>query len=114
MATALITGASAGLGLEFAWQLATARHDVVLVARDADRLERLAGQLSAAAGVRAEVLPADLADRTQTERVAERLQRRAGRRGVPGGRRPGPPGRHRAVRSPAARRTPGRGPRSHR
>src|SRR5665648_1015310 len=59
MATALITGASAGLGLEFAWQLATARHDVVLVARDADRLERLAGQLSAAAGVRAEVLPAE-------------------------------------------------------
>ena len=76
MATALITGASAGLGLEFAWQLATARHDVVLVARDADRLEHLAGQLSAAAGVRAEVLPADLADRTQTERVAERLRDR--------------------------------------
>ena len=34
MGTAMITGASAGLGLEFAWQLATARHDVVLVARD--------------------------------------------------------------------------------
>ncbi len=74
MATALVTGASAGLGLEFAWQLATARHDVVLVARDAERLERLAGQLRAAAGVRAEVLPADLADRDQTERVAERLR----------------------------------------
>lgn len=74
MATALITGASAGLGLEFAWQLATARHDVVLVARDAERLERLAGQLRAAAGVRAEVLPADLSDREQTERVAQRLR----------------------------------------
>lgn len=73
MATALITGASAGLGLEFAWQLATARHDVVLVARDAERLERLAGQLRAAAGVHAEVLPADLSDRAQIERVAERL-----------------------------------------
>lgn len=74
MATALITGASAGLGLEFAWQLATARHDVVLVARDADRLERLAAQLRAAAGVRAEVLPADLTDRAQVETVAARLR----------------------------------------
>jgi short-subunit dehydrogenase len=74
MATALITGASSGLGLEFAWQLATARHDVVLVARDVERLERLSGQLHAAAGIRAEVLPADLADREQVERVAVRLR----------------------------------------
>lgn len=74
MGTALVTGASAGLGLEFAWQLATARHDVVLVARDEERLERLASQLRAAAGVRAEVLPADLTDRTAVERVAERLR----------------------------------------
>ena len=74
MATALITGASAGLGLEFAWQLATARHDVVLVARDADRLGRVAAQIEAAAGVRAEVLPADLAVREDVERVAERLR----------------------------------------
>lgn len=74
MGTALVTGASSGLGLEFAWQLATAKHDVVLVARDVDRLERLAGQLRAAAGVRAEVLPADLADREQVETVAERLR----------------------------------------
>ena len=48
MGTALITGASAGLGLEFAWQLATARHDLVLVARDRERLERLAEQLRSA------------------------------------------------------------------
>lgn len=74
MGTALITGASAGLGLEFAWQLATARHDVVLVARDVDRLERLASQLRAAAGVHVEVLPADLADREQVDRVADRLR----------------------------------------
>src|SRR6478736_914399 len=72
MGTALITGASSGLGLEFAWQLATARHDVVLVARDGDRLERLAAQLRAAAGVHAEVLRADLTDRDDLERVAER------------------------------------------
>lgn len=74
MATALITGASAGLGLEFAWQLAAARHDVVLVARSSGRLERLATQLHAVAGVRAEVLPADLTVREDVERVAERLR----------------------------------------
>jgi len=74
MGTALITGASAGLGLEFAWQLATARHDLVLVSRDAERLERLASQLRAAAGVRVEVLPADLSVREDVERVAERLR----------------------------------------
>ena len=74
MGTALITGASAGLGLEFAWQLATARHDLVLVSRDAERLERLAAQLRAAAGVRVEVLPADLSVRADVDRVAERLR----------------------------------------
>lgn len=74
MGTALITGATAGLGLEFAWQLATARHDLVLVARDTDRLERLAAQLHAAAGVHAEVLGADLSDRDDVERVAARLR----------------------------------------
>jgi len=73
MSTALITGASAGLGLEFAWQLATAKHNVVLVARDGERLDRLAGQLRAAAGVRTEVIVADLADRAQVEVVAARL-----------------------------------------
>ncbi len=74
MGTALVTGASAGLGLEFAWQLATARHDVVLVARDGDRLHRLAGQLEAAAGVRTEVIVADLSDRAQLEPLVARLQ----------------------------------------
>jgi uncharacterized protein len=74
MATALVTGATAGLGLEFAWQLATARHDLVLVARDVERLERLAGQLHAAAGVHAEVLPADLSVREDVDRVADRLR----------------------------------------
>jgi hypothetical protein len=74
MGTAMITGASAGLGLEFAWQLATARHDVVLVARDGDRLHRLAGQLEAAAGVRTEVIVADLSQRDQLEPLVERLR----------------------------------------
>jgi short-subunit dehydrogenase len=77
MAIAMITGASAGLGLEFAWQLATARHDVILVARDAARLERLALQLRAAAGIQVEVLPADLSVPEEVARVAKRLQDRS-------------------------------------
>lgn len=73
MGTALVTGASAGLGEEFAWQLATAKHDLVLVARDTARLEALATRLRAAAGVHVEVLPADLAVREDVARVAARL-----------------------------------------
>jgi len=74
MGRALITGASAGLGEEFAWQLAEARHDLVLVARDAERLERLAVRLRAAGGIEVEILPADLSQRDQLETVAERLR----------------------------------------
>lgn len=74
MGTALVTGASSGLGLEFAWQLATAHHNLVLVARNTERLEELAAQLRAVAAVRVEVLPADLSDRTDVERVADRLR----------------------------------------
>ncbi|MDO8143477.1 MULTISPECIES: SDR family oxidoreductase [Isoptericola] len=73
MGTALVTGATAGLGLEIAWQLATARHDLVLVARDGERLDRVAGQIRAAAGVHVEVIQADLARHDDVTRVAERL-----------------------------------------
>jgi short-subunit dehydrogenase len=73
MGTALVTGATAGLGLEFAWQLATGRHDLVLVARDAERLDEVARQIRAAAGVDVEVLPADLAEPDDVARVAARL-----------------------------------------
>lgn len=74
MATALVTGASAGLGLEFAWQLAAAQHDLILVARDQNRLEDLAEQLRAATDIRVEVLPADLSIPGDVDRVAERLR----------------------------------------
>ncbi len=73
MATALITGASRGLGEEFAWQLATARHDVVLVARDRDRLSSVADTIRGAAGVQAEVLVADLSTTEGLESVADRV-----------------------------------------
>ncbi|MGD7705401.1 SDR family NAD(P)-dependent oxidoreductase [Microlunatus sp. Y2014] len=73
MPTALITGATSGIGAEFATQLAARGDDLVIVARDEARLSETAERLRATYGVDVEVLPADLADRDRTTLVAERL-----------------------------------------
>jgi uncharacterized protein len=75
MGTALITGASAGLGAEYARLFATYKHDLVLVARRRDRLEALAHELQSAHGVTARVVTADLAARDGASRVVEDVKR---------------------------------------
>lgn len=72
--TALITGATAGIGAEFARQLAARGADLVLVARDRERLAETADKLSAAYGVHCEVLRADLVTDEGLAAVVERLE----------------------------------------
>jgi short-subunit dehydrogenase len=69
----MITGPTSGLGEGFAHRYAIDGHDLVLVARDVDRLECLAAELRDEAGARVEVLPADLAVAADRAKVADRL-----------------------------------------
>jgi short-subunit dehydrogenase len=71
--TALITGASTGIGAIYADRLAHRGYDLVLVARDVARLDALATRLRGEAGVRVDVLPADLSDRAQVAKVEARI-----------------------------------------
>lgn len=73
--TALVTGASAGLGRDYARLFAADGHDVVLVARRRERLDELAGEIGQR-GVQAHVLPLDLSEPDASRRAADEVRAR--------------------------------------
>jgi uncharacterized protein len=75
MPTALITGASAGIGRELARAFARDRYDVVLAARRIEALEQLAGELIGTHGIRASAMAVDLAEPGAAPKLYDQLQR---------------------------------------
>lgn len=73
---AVVTGASSGLGVGFATELARQGADVALVARNTEKLEKVAADLRRDHGVRTDVLPCDLSDAGQRHGLVEELFRR--------------------------------------
>src|SRR6185436_11111325 len=74
--TALVTGASAGIGTAIAQELASRGHAVALVARREERLKSLATELESEHGVSTEVIAADLGEPEERDRLEEELRSR--------------------------------------
>ena len=74
MATALITGASSGIGLELSKVFARTGHDVILVARSEDKLQALKDELSKAHGIKATVFCHDLTNRSAPQTLFDQVQ----------------------------------------
>lgn len=70
----LITGASIGIGAFYAQRFAERGHNLVLVARNVEKLETIAAKLREENGISVELLPADLTDETQLLSVEKRLR----------------------------------------
>ncbi len=75
--TALITGASAGLGLELARLFAADGHDLALVARRRDRLDEIARELNGKYGIKTRVIAIDLGDRGAASKIPGEVARHA-------------------------------------
>jgi short-subunit dehydrogenase len=71
--TALVTGASSGIGAAFARRLGREGYDLVLVARNRERLEAVADEVRAASGVEVETMLADLGNHDELRKVEERV-----------------------------------------
>jgi uncharacterized protein len=71
--TAVVTGASGGLGADYARRLAERGHDLILVARTDERLNKLAAEITGNTGRKVEVVVADLTDARQLRQVEEKL-----------------------------------------
>jgi uncharacterized protein len=76
--TALITGASSGIGAVYADRLARRGYDLILVARNRERLDDLAKQLAGETGQRVDAIAADLNDKADLKRIESRLRSDAG------------------------------------
>src|SRR5476651_804338 len=71
--TALITGASTGIGAVYADRLAKRGYDLILVARSLDKLNQVARQIQSETGRKVETVQADLTAPADVQRIADRL-----------------------------------------